>query len=88
MVNGIGIILGTPSGLLKKIKSYKEMETFTVEQFQENFDTLLSRVENGESFIIEDDGKRVMIVPHNTIKDDLHLLDEFVKNNKNHDDAC
>jgi len=64
------------------------METFTVEQFQENFDDLISRVENGESFIIEDDGKRVMIVPHKTYFDELQLLDEFVKNNKNHDDAC
>lgn len=62
------------------------MQKFTVEQFQENFDTLFSRVENGESFIIEDGDKRVMIVPHNTIKDDLHLLDEFVKNHKNHKD--
>lgn len=64
------------------------METFTVEQFQENFDTLISRVENGESFIIEDDGKKVVIMPHNTINDDLQILDEFVKNNKIHNDAC
>jgi antitoxin (DNA-binding transcriptional repressor) of toxin-antitoxin stability system len=64
------------------------MEEFTVEQFQENFDALISRVENGESFIIDDDGKRVVIVPHKTNSDELQILDEFVKNNKNHDDAC
>ena len=88
MVDGIGTILGIPSGLLKKIKFYKKMEKFTVEQFQENFDALISRVENGESFIIEDDGKRVMIVPHKTYIDELQLLDEFVKNHKDHNDAC
>jgi antitoxin (DNA-binding transcriptional repressor) of toxin-antitoxin stability system len=64
------------------------METFTVEQFQEDFDNLLFRVENGESFIIEDDGNKVIIMPHDTTNDDLHLLDEFVKNHKDHDDAC
>lgn len=64
------------------------MEKFTVEQFQENFDTLISRVENGESFIIEDGGKKVVIIPHKTSNDDLQLLDEFVKNHKDHNDAC
>lgn len=64
------------------------MEKFTVEQFQENFDSLISRVENGESFIIDDGEREVVIMPYNTIDDDLQLQDEFVKNHKIHNDAC
>lgn len=64
------------------------MEKFTVEQFQENFDSLISRVENGESFIIEDGEREVVIMPYNAVGDDLQLQDEFVKNHKIHNDAC
>ena len=39
------------------------MEKFTVEEFQSDFDNLLERVENGESFIITDQEKEVVIMP-------------------------
>jgi prevent-host-death family protein len=39
------------------------MKKFTVEEFQKNFDDLLERVENGESFIITSEGKEVVIMP-------------------------
>ena len=39
------------------------MEKFTVEEFQSDFDNLLERVENGESFIVTDQGKEVVIMP-------------------------
>jgi|LakMenEpi03Aug12_release.lakeMendotaPanAssembly.Ray.scaffolds.fasta_scaffold39356_7 hypothetical protein len=64
------------------------MEKFTVEQFQKDFDNLFSRVENGETLIIEDDDKKFLLSPYEVINDDLKVLDEFVKNHKNHDDAC
>ena len=41
----------------------KLMEKFTVEEFQTDFDNLLERVENGESFIVTDQGKEVVIMP-------------------------
>ena len=41
----------------------KLMEKFTVEEFQKDFDNLLERVENGESFIVTDQGKEVVIMP-------------------------
>ena len=41
----------------------KRMKKFTVEEFQKNFDDLLERVENGESFIITSEGKEVVIMP-------------------------
>jgi len=40
------------------------MEKFTVEEFQEDFDNLLERVENGESFIvINENGQAAVMMP-------------------------
>jgi antitoxin (DNA-binding transcriptional repressor) of toxin-antitoxin stability system len=40
-----------------------DLKTFTVEEFQADFDNLMNRVENGESFIIKDDKGSAIIVP-------------------------
>ena len=40
------------------------MEVFTVEEFQERFDELMERVENGESLgIINDAGQAAVMMP-------------------------
>ena len=40
------------------------MEVFTVEEFQERFDELMERVENGERIgIINDDGQAAVMMP-------------------------
>ena len=40
------------------------MEVFTVQEWEENFDTLLARVENGETIgVINEDGKAAVFVP-------------------------
>lgn len=45
------------------------MEIFTVEEFQERFDELIERVENGEHIgIVDEKGKAAVVVP---IDDDL-----------------
>jgi len=51
------------------MQELKELQSFTVEEFQANFDNLMERVENGESFIIRDGDNSAVIVPYNeTIK--------------------
>ena len=50
-----------------------ELQEFTVEEFQTNFDTLIERVENGETFIITDGNKRAVIVPYNEV---VHVFEE------------
>ena len=42
----------------------KELERFTLEEFQEDFDDLMNRVENGESFLIDGEYGAVAIVPY------------------------
>jgi prevent-host-death family protein len=45
------------------------MEVFTVEEFQERFDELMERVENGEHLgIINDNGQAAVMMP---VDDDL-----------------
>jgi PHD/YefM family antitoxin component YafN of YafNO toxin-antitoxin module len=40
------------------------MEVFTVEQFQQQFDELLERVENGEKIaIVGEDGRSAVMIP-------------------------
>jgi tricorn protease-like protein len=52
-----------------KMKELEDLESFTVEEFQSDFDNLMSRVENGKSFIIRDGDNSAVIVPYNeTIK--------------------
>jgi len=52
-----------------KMQELEELESFTVEEFQSDFDNLIERVENGESFIIRDGENSAVIVPYNeTIK--------------------
>ena len=52
-----------------KMKELENLESFTIEEFQSDFDNLMERVENGESFIIRDGENSAVIVPYNeTIK--------------------
>lgn len=40
------------------------MEIFTVEEFQESFDELIERVENGEKLgVINENGQAVVVMP-------------------------
>ena len=40
------------------------MEVFTVKEWEENFDSLLERVENGEHIgIVREDGKAAVMMP-------------------------
>ncbi len=55
------------------------MEVFTVEEFQERFDELIGRVENGERLgIIGEDGRAAVMVPAD---------DELIRIHTDHDEA-
>lgn len=59
------------------------MEEYTVQQFQENFDKLFQRVENGETFKIRDGNNIVMIIPYQITKD----MDEIVRIYTDHEEG-
>jgi antitoxin (DNA-binding transcriptional repressor) of toxin-antitoxin stability system len=74
---GAGIILVQiqVSGLIKThiMKMTQELQTFTIEEFQADFDNLMSRVENGESFIITSEHGNAVMVPY---KDVVSICEE------------
>lgn len=63
----------------------ENLETFTVEEFQANFDALMNRVENGESFIITSDEGNAVIVPYKEIVD--IGVDDYVELHRNHEEG-
>ena len=67
-----------------------DLQKFTVEEFQEDFDNLIERVENGESFIITDGERNAVIVPYNeTIKFEIEprVNDELIRIHTDHEEG-
>ena len=48
-----------------KMQELEDLESFTVEEFQSDFDNLMQRVENGETIGVENiiTGERAVIIP-------------------------
>ena len=68
----------------------EELQSFTVQEFQEDFDNLMQRVENGESFIIRDGENSAVIVPYNeTIKYAVESVvdDELIHIHTDHEEG-
>ena len=73
-----------------KMQELEELQSFTVEEFQTDFDNLMNRVENGESFIIRDGDNSAVIVPYNeTIKYVIESTvdDELICIHTNHEEG-
>lgn len=75
------------------MKDLEKLESFSVKEFQENFDFLMERIENGESFIINDGNKSAVIVPYNeTIKyaldENTGMDDELIRLHTDHEEGC
>ncbi len=70
-----------------------ELQSFTVQEFQKDFDNLIERVENGECFIIKDGKRSAVIVPFNeTINYALDSLnsvvdDELIRIHSDHEEG-
>jgi len=74
--------LTKPRMISKEITQH--MKTFTIEEFQSDFDNLLDRIENGESFIINSEYGDAIMMPYA----------EYYESSENigclcdHDDGC
>ena len=60
------------------------MQKFTVEEFQADFDNLLERVENGESFIITSEYGDAMMIPYGEYKE----VDDMIRIHTDHEEGC
>ena len=76
---------------MKMYQEINELQSFTVEEFQANFDNLIDRVEKGESFIITSEHGNAVIVPYNEVvqicEDANADFDEIVKIHTNHEEG-
>ncbi len=76
---------------MKMYQEINELQSFTVEEFQADFDNLIDRVENGESFIISSEHGNAVIVPYTEVVqicEDANVdLDEIVKIHTEHEEG-
>ena len=67
------------------------MESFTVKEFQADFDNLMDRVESGESFLITSEHGNAVMVPYKevvSICEDANMdIDEIIKIHTDHEEA-
>ncbi len=89
-VAGSNPVIPTHKNHFMKMQELEELQSFTVEEFQSDFDNLIQRVENGESFIIRDGNKSAVIVPYNeTIKYAIESTvdDELIRLHTDHEEG-
>ena len=58
---------------MKMNQELTQLQSFTVEEFQADFDTLLDRVEKGESFLIKSEHGNAVMIPYNEV---VQILEE------------
>ena len=51
------------------MQEISELQSFTVEEFQSNFDNLMNRVEKGETIIITSEHGNAVMVPYKEVVD-------------------
>ena len=75
---------------MKMDKNIYDLEVYTVEEFQDNFDFLFQRVENGESFLIESEHGNAVIVPYKEVVkvfEESNVDDEVIRIHTDHEEG-
>jgi prevent-host-death family protein len=76
---------------MKMTDDIDQLQRFTVEEFQADFDNLMNRVENGESFIITSEHGNAVMVPYKEVIEICEEadvdFDEIVRIHTNHEEG-
>jgi hypothetical protein len=75
---------------MKMYPELSDLQKFTVEEFQSDFDNLMNRVEKGESFIITSEYGNAVMVPYKEVIEifnDADVDDDVIRIHTNHEDA-
>ncbi len=83
-------ILRLINTFMKMNQELNELQVFTIEEFQKDFDSLIDRVENGESFIIKSEHGNAVMIPYNTvveILEDSGVSDELIRIHTDHEEG-
>ena len=75
---------------MKMTDDINQLQKFTVEEFQADFDNLMNRVESGESFLITSEHGNAVIVPYKeviNIFEDTGVDDELIRIHTEHEEG-
>jgi hypothetical protein len=76
---------------MKMTNDIDQLQKFTVEEFQADFDNLMNRVENGESFMITSEHGNAVMVPYKevvSICEEVDVdFDDLIKIYTNHEEG-
>jgi antitoxin (DNA-binding transcriptional repressor) of toxin-antitoxin stability system len=75
---------------MKMYPELLDLQKFTVEEFQTDFDTLIGRVENGESFVITSEHGNAVIVPYREVVqvfEDFGVSDDIIRIHTDHEEG-
>lgn len=73
-----------------KQNTFDQMEKFSIEDFQKNFDEIMERVENGESFLIESEYGTAVMVPYQEVQEVLSgsgVDDDIIRLHTDHEEG-
>jgi hypothetical protein len=73
-----------------KMQEISDLESFTVEEFQSDFDNLMERIESGESFIITSEHGSAVMVPYKEVVqvfEDCDVSDDIIHIHTDHEEG-
>ena len=76
---------------MKMYPELSDLQKFTVEEFQSDFDNLMNRVEKGESFIITSEYGNAVMVPYKEVIEifnDADVDDDVIRIHTDHEEGC
>jgi len=75
---------------MKMNQEINDLTTFTIEEFQNDFDNIMNRVEGGESFVIKSEHGNAVIVPYNEVVQifqESGVSDELIRIHTDHEEG-
>ena len=87
---GSNPIVPTHKTHFMKMQEISELQSFTVEEFQSDFDNLMNRVEQGESFIITSEHGNAVMVPYKEVVqvfEDCGVSEDIIRIHTDHEEG-
>ena len=89
-VAGSNPVIPTHKTHFMKMQEISELQSFTVEEFQSDFDNLMNRVEQGESFIITSEHGNAVMVPYKEVVqvfEDYGVSEDIIRIHTDHEEG-
>jgi hypothetical protein len=74
----------------KMNQEINELQSFTIEEFQADFDNLIEKVQNGESFLIKSEHGNAVMVPYKEVVqvfEDCGVSEDIIRIHTDHEEG-